>query len=215
AIEESGRVPTQPNDRPVLRRICGPLQLGKATETHFLFGDDTFAYWAGELDRAVAAATGDRQHAVSVRHLRDAIAALQPQWGLRTEVADLVISAWALLRKRAWYEANTSTTAPALGKLKDHLELRPEPLPSSDDWKAACENAGHLFGITAKPYLTGQNVAEFATQAGEAAGRATPNVEALVTDLHELYRKLNVTQHPGDRLGIAESCREFVTDLAR
>ena len=40
----------------MVRRIAGPLRVGKATEDHFLFGEDTFAYWAGELDRAAQAA---------------------------------------------------------------------------------------------------------------------------------------------------------------
>ncbi len=37
-----------------MRRVAGPLRVGKATEDHYLFGEDSFAYWAGELDRASA-----------------------------------------------------------------------------------------------------------------------------------------------------------------
>jgi hypothetical protein len=58
STHRDGRVSTSPgNDRKVVRRVAGSLRVGKATEDHFLFGEDSFAYWAGELDRAAHAAT--------------------------------------------------------------------------------------------------------------------------------------------------------------
>lgn len=214
--EEGGRVPTLQGDRQVLRRVCRPLQLGKATETHFLFGDDTFAFWAGELDRAASTETANARAAVTMRALRDHMADISPALGLRTEVCDLLVSAWALLRKRAWYEANAAVEAPKLGKIKDHLELRPEPLPTAADWQAAQQNAGHLFGIAVKnPYLTGQNVAEFARQLGEAATDRASSAEALVSDLRELYTTLNLDEHPQDRLSVATATATLATELAR
>lgn len=50
AAHRDGRVPTNPGpDRKIRCRVAGPLRVGKATEDHFLFGDDSFAYWAAEL----------------------------------------------------------------------------------------------------------------------------------------------------------------------
>ncbi|NDL60406.1 DUF6079 family protein [Phytoactinopolyspora mesophila] len=215
SIQEDGRTPTHPSDRQVLRRICGPLRLGKATETHFLFGSDTFAFWAGEFDRAVAHHGGNAHAPVTVRQLRDWIDGLTPAWGLRTDVADLLISAWALLQKRAWFEANTPVAAPALGKIRDHLELRPEPLPTKEDWTTAHTNAGHLFGLAGNQYLTGANVAEFAgTVSARAAEHAGP-ADALVGELRQLYSRLTVDQHDGDRLTVAAAAASFVIDLSR
>lgn len=216
SIEPDGRVPTQPADRQVLRRICGPLRLGKATETHFLFGEDTFAFWAGEFDRAVGATGSSQQAPVTVRQLKDWVQRLEPAWGLRNEVCDLLISAWALLRKRAWYELSSTPVAmPPLGKMKDHLELRPEPLPTDEDWKAALLNAGHLFGIAGAGYLTGANVAEFAGKVADEATNRAGAAESLVTELQKFYRKLDLEQHPKDRLTIAETTARFAAEVSR
>lgn len=215
SIEPDGRVPTQPADRQVLRRVCGPLRLGKATETHFLFGDDTFAFWAGELDRAAASVGSSPQAPVTVRQLKDWLHRMEPAWGLRNEACDLVISAWALLRKRAWYEVSTPVAMPPLGKIKDHLELRPEPLPTEPDWQAALEKAGHLFGIAGTGYLTGANVAEFARKVAAEAAKLAGAAESLVTELRKFYRKLGLERHPADRLSIAEATAHFTAEVSR
>lgn len=215
ATEPDGRVPVNTPDRQTLRRITGPLKLGKTTETHYLFGDDTFDFWATELDRGIAKAGLDAHAPVTVQQLRGCVAELRPRWGLRTDVCDLLISAWALLRKRAWYEANTAIKMPALGKLKDHHELRPEPLPTEDDWKAAREKAGHLFGITVNPYLTGGNVGEFSEKVRQAAGDCATAAETLATELTEAYRRLNLERATDDRLTTAEQAARFVTDASR
>lgn len=207
-----GRVPVPSADRQTLRRICGPLRVGKPTETHFLFGDDTFAYWAGEFDRAVSRDGGDPHAPISVSTLRGAINA---DWGLRREVSDLVISAWALLRKRAWYESGVVTSTPPIGKIKDYLELRPEPLPTPDKWKSALETAGLVLGITANPYLTGANVAEFAGKVREASKSLIPAATAVVTEVRNAYTRLGVTQYERDRLTTAEEAVRFVNTITQ
>lgn len=212
SADPDGRVPVAPADRQTLRRITGPLRVGKATETHFLFGDDTFAFWAGEFDRA----TGADPHAtVTVAQLRRWVDGLRPEWGLRREVSDLLFCVWALLRKRAWYEANTPVPTPTLGKLKDHLELRPEPVPTNDDWTAALANAGHLFGLTGNPFLTGPNVADFAEKARVAAKDQVNAADSLVNELRDAYHRLGLDQQPEDRLTVAEKSAAFVVDVSR
>lgn len=59
------------------RRIAGPMRVGKATEDHFLFGEDSFAFWAGN-------STAPRQAAypVTVSALQQHIDSLTPAWGL-------------------------------------------------------------------------------------------------------------------------------------
>lgn len=209
--DPDGRVPVPAADRQTLRRICGPLRVGKPTETHFLFGDDTFAYWAGEFDRAVTREGADQHAPISVRALRGAVNA---DWGLRTEVCDLVISSWALLRKRAWYESGAPVSTPPIGKVKDYLELRPEPLPTPDAWKAAQATAAHVLGVTANPYLTGPNVADFAGKLRDAAKAFVSSATAQVAEVRNAYRRLELSPDRRDRLTTAEEAARFVNTLA-
>lgn len=206
-----GRVPTNPADRKVLRRIAGPLRVGKATEDHFLFGEDSFAFWAGELDRAAQAASP-----VTVQGLQNHIESLTPAWGLRPEVRDLVITAWALLRKRAWFEAGSAITPPALGRFRPNIELRAEELPEQQAWDDARTNAAKLFGYTiARTYLTGANVAEFATQVRAHAAEAVNELGSLIDELDKAHHRLGTEPGADDRLVAARALREFGETLQR
>ncbi len=86
---------------------------------------------------------------------------MRPELGLRDEVADLVMMAWAALRQRAWYQHGASVPAPRPGTTRPDMELKPEPLPLPADWQTATSRAESLFGIRVNPYLTAAGVAEF------------------------------------------------------
>ena len=207
-----GRVPTNPgNDRKVVRRIAGPLRVGKATEDHFLFGEDTFAYWGGELDRAAQAISP-----LTVGALQQHIDALTPAWGLRPEARDLVIAAWVLLRKRAWFEAGAAIVAPALGRLRPSIELRAEALPNQQAWDAARTSASKLFGYTtARTYLTGANVAEFATAIRAKATDAVTDLTHLCDELDKAHLRLGLPGGDDDRLIVAQALRDFADTLSK
>jgi len=206
-----GRVPTNTADRKVLRRIAAPLRVGKATEDHFLFGEDSFAFWAGELDRATQPGAP-----VTVGALQTHIESLTPAWGLRPEARDLVIAAWALLRKRAWFEAGSAITAPALGRLRPNIELRAEELPAATVWEDARTTATKLFGYTtARTYLTGANVAEFAGQVRTKAGEAVNDLGPLIGALEQAHHRLGAQAGADDRLVAATALRDFCERLQR
>ncbi len=211
STHRDGRVPTNPgNDRKVVRRVAGPLRVGKATEDHYLFGEDSFAYWAGELDRAAHAATP-----LTVGVLQQHVESLTPAWGLRPEARDLVISAWALLRKRAWFEAGSAITPPALGRMRPNIELRAEELPEQHAWDDARTNASTLFGYTmARTYLTGANVADFATQVRTKANESISELGYLIDELDLAHQRLGVAAGSGDRLVIARALHHFVEKLS-
>jgi len=207
-----GRVPTNPGaDRTVVRRIAGPLRVGKATEDHYLFDQTTFDFWATELDKAAHA--GDP---VTVGALQTHIDSLSPAWGLQPEARDLVISAWALLRKRAWFEAGRAIAAPPLGRLRPNIELRAEELPEQHAWDDARTNAAKLFGYTMpRTYLTGANIADFAAQVREHATKVATTVGHLVDELHQAYLRLDAVTGPDDRLTAAQALHQFTETLAR
>ena len=211
ATHRDGRVPTNPPDRKVVRRIAGPLRVGKATEDHFLFGEDSFAFWAGELDRAAQAASP-----VTVGALQHHIDAISPAWGLRPEARDLVIAAWALLRKRAWFEAGSAIPPPVLGRLRPNIELRAEELPEQQAWDDARTNAAKLFGYTiARTYLTGANVAEFANQVRVKATESVDELGSLITALDSAHRRLDTEAGADDRLVAAQALRDFAERLQK
>ncbi|WP_182347794.1 DUF6079 family protein [Tomitella gaofuii] len=210
--DKDGRVPTMPGaDRTIVRRVAGPLRVGKATEDHFLFGEDSFAFWAGELDRAVAKADGAP---VTVGMLQYRIEVQTPPWGLRPEARDLVVAAWALLRGRAWFEGGVPIEAPKLGALRESIELRAEELPEARAWAAARLAASSLFGYTMnKTYLTGANVAEFAGEVRRRAADAAGAVRDLATRLHNAVGELGLEPATSDRPAVIAVLAEFLERL--
>ena len=94
-----------------------------------------------------------------------------PRLGLRDEVADLILLAWAALRQRAWYQHGSPAPAPRPGAVRPEMELRPEPLPAPGDWQLAASRAEQIFGIHVSPYLTAAGVAELAGELREDAER--------------------------------------------
>ena len=151
--DRDGRVKLE-GDIAAVRRVANALQVGMAGETHFLFGDDRFGPWGAEFERAAARDGLQPQDPVTVGRIRGWIDAMRPELGLRDEVADLVVLAWAALRQRAWYQHGASVPAPRPGTTRPDMELRPEPLPVPADWQAATSRAEVLFGIRVNPYLT-------------------------------------------------------------
>ncbi|RVW03220.1 DUF6079 family protein [Rhodococcus spongiicola] len=210
ATDPNGRVPTLPGpDRKAVQRIAGPLKVGKATEDHYLFGEDTFAFWAGELDRAAA-----EHDPVTVGALQRRIDALSPAWGLRPDARDLVVAAWALLRKRAWFEAGSPVTPPKLGALRENIELRAEQLPEQQAWDTARRHATDLFGYTMpRTYLTGANVAEFAQTVRAKAGDKLTDLRGLIERLDAAHTVLALDAAEADRLSAARELVAFLDAL--
>jgi hypothetical protein len=184
--DREGRVFVEPGDRAALRRVANPLRAGSAGETHFLFGDDRFAFWGTEFARAAGRDGIDAHDPVDVRRVRGWIAAMTPPLGLRDEVADLVILAWATLRQRAWYDRGGPVPAPRPGAARDHLELRTQPMPSAGDWEAALRRTQELFGVgLTNRYLTAAAVADLTEQVTRAVDRQLGPAGALVDPLQQ------------------------------
>ena len=169
-------------DIAAVRRVANPLGVGFAAETRYTFGDDRFGSWGAEFERELGR-RGDEQAPVTVGEACGWIDAMVPASGLRDEVKDLVVLAWAALRRRAWFAYGAPIPTPEPGKLGREMEMRVQPMPDAGQWAAAASRAGHLFGLAPGPYLTPQAVAQLAEDVKQAIRERFEAVQALVPAL--------------------------------
>lgn len=210
AADAEGRVPLEGDSRPV-RRIANALQVGRVSETHFLFGDGYFGSWGTELAKGLAKiGKGDPDSIVTVADLRSIIDGLEPKHGLRPEVSDLVIIAWGLLRQRAWFHHGGAIAVPAPGSVQPVMELRPQPMPSKDHWDKARALAEGVFGQTSQQYMTPVAVAKLAGGVKAAAKELNASANALVPALGNVASRLGTD---GPRLRLAQQLAELLDGL--
>lgn len=204
------RVPLGP-DLAAARRIANPLGVGKATETHFLMGDDYFAIWGPEFERRLGSRNADNDAPVLVSEMRGWIAAMEPKRGLTREVADLVILAWAALRRRAWYQFGNTIDTPRPGALRDDMELRVQPMPTEQEWVDATRLAGAVFGVSGTQYATPAAVARLADDVRANALKLSDPASRLVTALEGAAAQLRLDG--GARLATARLAAELCDSL--
>ena len=212
--DQDGRVRLE-GDIPAVRRVANALQVGMAGETHFLFGDDRFGPWGAEFERAAARDGVQPQDPVTVGQVRGWIDAMRPELGLRDEVADLIVLAWAALRQRAWYQHGAPIPAPRPGAARPDMQLRPEPLPTPADWQAATSRAEVLFGIRANPYLTAAGVGEFTENLRGHLDTVADPAAVLVLRVELAYRHLGLAADRPGRLATARAGAALVEALRR
>ena len=212
--DQDGRVRLE-GDIAAVRRVANALQVGTAGETHYLFGDDRFGPWGAEFERAAARAGLQPQDTVTVGQIRGWIDAIRPELGLRDEVADLVILAWAALRQRAWYQHGGSIATPRPGGARPDMELRPEPLPAPGDWQAATSRAESLFGIRVNPYLTAAGLTELTGSIRSKVDTLADAAAVLVPRIEDAYRHAELAESTGGRLATARAAAVLVQALQR
>lgn len=206
------RVPLEGDARSV-RRVANAVRVGEATETHFLFGDDRFGDWGATLVRGLARNGVDEAGPVTVAQLRAVIGDVEPPQGLRPEVSDLVILGWGLLRQRAWFNFGAPLSGlPVPGTLQPGMELRPQPMPTSQEWNAARKRAATIFGVADRPYLTPSAVAALSGEVAEKAKALYEPAHDLIARLEAAYSRLGITAD-GDRLEMARRTSVLVGTL--
>lgn len=212
--DRDGRAFVEPPRRDAVRRVANPLGIGHMGETHFLFGADRFR-WAMEFSRAMGREDLGPDQPVTVATLRTWVAKVEPPAGLRPEVTDLIISAWAVLQNRTWYRHGAALVpAPQPGSLAPDIELRPERLPAPGDWEQAVNRAAAVFGVVANPYLTGAAVAELAERVRGEASTLAGDATLLVDRLTAAFARLGVPRDAGaGRLSTAIAGRDLMTVL--
>ncbi|MGH3165479.1 MAG: hypothetical protein ACRDN0_06240, partial [Trebonia sp.] len=145
--------------------------------------------------------------------VRDWIDAMVPRLGLRDEVADLILLAWAALRQRAWYQHGSPVPPPKPGTVRPEMELRPEPLPAPADWKKAASRAEALFGLHANSYLTAAGVAELTADIQSRGSGLLDSASALVPQVENAYRRLGIAERNAGRLATARAAAALLTSL--
>jgi hypothetical protein len=210
--DDEHRVPLT-GDIKQVRRVANALGVGKAGEQYFNFGDDYFDGWGAQIERELGR-RGEEEAPVSVRELRTWIAAVSPPKGLKEEVSDLVLLAWAALRGRAWFSYGAPIPAPAPGALRPEMEARIQPMPTPAEWSGAVTRAAALLGVHASPYATPQEVAGLAARVGEAVRGHLDDAARLVPVLEQAYARLGLsTDSPGGRLATARAAAQLTAQL--
>lgn len=197
------RVPLE-GDIAAVRRVANALKVGQATETHFLFGEDRFGDWPRLIARGMVEQGLREDDPVTVQQLRGILDAIEPARGLRDEVADTVVIAWAALRQRAWYAYNVAMKEQVIpGKIQGTWELRPQEMPEAGEWDLARTRAARLFGTGDQPYLTASAVNRLSQQVTEKAAAFAAPAQDLVGALENAYDRLGLRQ--GARLEMARA----------
>lgn len=205
------RVPLQGNVGAV-RRVTDPLRIGRTTETHFLFGTEYFGTWDRDVTTGLGAMGTDPESTVTVGELQEALRRTPLGAGLDRAVLDLVVIAWAIRHQRAWTQYSGSIPQPQPGKLTRDMELRPQEMPSDEEWTTARHRAGALFGLEAPQYLTAANVTTLAQQLRDRAAALREDARALQAALTQASALREITV--SDRLTAAADGAALVDDLA-
>lgn len=205
-----GRVDLE-GDQRVVRRVANALQVGKAAETVFLFGDGYFGSWGTEIERGLAKLGKATDDVVTVAELRSILESLEPRRGLRPEVADLVILGWGLLRQRAWFQHGGAIALPVPGSVQSVMELRPQAMPSRDDWASARLIAASILTESSQQYMTPVSVAKLASGVRAAAASRSQPAHGLVSALEESAARLGTDG--GARLRLARALADLLDAL--
>ena len=191
-------------DIPAIRRIVNPLDLGAMGEAALVLNDN----WPMTLDRRAAAA-GAAAGDVTVAQVRGWIEDEQP--GLPPDVTNLVVCAYALMRARAWVRGGKVVPQPDLKNIPGDFVLRPQELPSPEEFEIADRRAHELFQLPRQQVRSPRSVHAQAEQLRRAAGMYLPHTQALVTELEQHAELLGLDE--GARLPMARTAHRLVEAL--
>lgn len=191
--------------RPLLRGIAQPMDLGTMHERHFIFSDS----WPQRLRRSIAT-DGRVDSPLTVERLRDAIN--QPtDKGLSELLQNLLIMVFAEHGQYAFIHHGRDYE-PNLKDMPDNLTLLQQELAQPQDWKAAIDKAGALFGLTPNPLRTANHQNELVKELHEQVRHSLPNAEDLLQQLQQRLQALGLAA-TGNRVRSAEYAVTLLRDL--
>lgn len=209
ALEASGRLADIDKTRAsTAQRIVSALGLGELRENVYALRHDNFA-WLQHFTRWNAADA--QQGAVTVAALRARLA----EYGMPTDVEDLLILTWAAVEDREWVRASTPIPAPGIGQVAADMALRPAKLPSEEEWEAAVRSAQALFGAVRPPRRSAAGVARIA----DAVRTKVQEWRQPVTEVHAALQAhatiLGLADGPSARWTTTDQAKQLLDALAK
>ncbi|WP_030709491.1 BREX-2 system ATPase PglY [Streptomyces sp. NRRL F-2580] len=210
AEARDGRAEVPAGDRTLMRRVAGPLRLGQQKEAYF----ELSPYWADHFRQLARekGVTGD----LTLITLTDWTDRPAPR-GLPDFLVRLVVASFAEMDDRVWVrEGMPLDPAPELTQISPRDALRSQPLPSEEDWEAACQRFEKIFGKPAPTLRRGRIVNQFARQITEQArGHQEAAAELLARlEEHTSFLRLDETDEAG-RLAIARRAVALLDALTK
>jgi hypothetical protein len=197
-------------DRPSLKRLCGPLEVGALHESVFVLDDSSFP-WTRRLLQA-AARDGHRD-SFPVRALLGYLDEPEVR-GLSPAVAALVLQVFALKQDLAWYREGMPVEAPALEGVRPEHELRQPHLPAEDPWRAAVATARDVLGLEVTELRSATNLTRLGRAARELAGQHAEQARELERLLAQHRDDLGVgASKTPDRYATAAAVRQLLDRL--
>ena len=197
AAEQRGRVEVDRTQLPLVRRIAHPLGLGEVSDGPFNLSTE----WRLRIEQQAAAYPAQRGERgdYKVEDIRGWIAGLG-YTGLDRPVANLIIATYALLADRAWVlNGSPLDEPPDLERIGPGHALRAQPMPSAEEFAAARDRAGGIFGVHVPDVLVARTVAKLAGEVRSKVTELKPAVDGVRAALRE---------HAG-RLGVPDSSRRL------
>jgi hypothetical protein len=212
-LEEVQRAALQPDQRifvedrsvrQILAALAVPLQLGTASQTHFLLS----SHWAEHFARmhAQTGASGP----LTVAQLRAWIE--EPRaMGLTPEVQNLIVLAFAAQQDRTLVR-NGAPAQVTLERIDGEVELHEQPLPDEEKWARARERAGALFGLAPGEVRKGATVAKLASDLKAKAAEVRPVLTGLAQELRPRVEAFGMPT-AASRLVTLRSAQTLLADL--
>lgn len=194
-----GRSPVDPTNRRDVKLIAEPLKLATMGETHLVVD----GHW-----RQHFAPRESSDGATTVGKLRRWIDEPQPM-GLPAELQNLIILFFATQADRS-LTLHGGPVQASLDTLRDEMELRTQPLPTSAQWKEACSRAQGIFGLTPGSICNASNVARLTAELKSKAMEFQSAAQSLVAELEQRLQQLGISASSSERLAAARAGRDLL-----
>jgi hypothetical protein len=205
AQQSDQRILVDRAERPFLAAFAVPLQLGSASQTHFMLS----SHWADHFARMHAQEGGTES--LTVGRLR--VWLDKPnEMGLQKAAQNLVILAFAAQADRTLLRNGVAVPG-SIDRLEDEIELQEQPLPDEASWKLARERASALFGLLPSEVRKGATVAKLAAELKVVAAEKRPVLTALSQALTPRCDAFGVPTLAA-RLVTLRSAQMLLTDIA-
>lgn len=202
----ANRVEIESRDRPLLRRICRPLELGSVGEAHFVLEATSFP-WSKRLIQE-AGRNGYQDH-YPVAELLGYLDEPKPR-GLSAPMSGLILRVFAMLNDLSWTRMGTTVPVPDIDRVTAHLELRQSRLPEQESWMAARACAREVFDQEIAELRSTNTVSRLADQVRERARDIAAAVRALDQQLAAHANDLDADPTHAHRWKTAAAVRSLV-----